>query len=174
MTLWFVLLHLQPIVSFDTARCALNGEGVWSIGMVTGPSILNLTTPIGQIGLKKTCLKNPIISCFDVTDIAAAFVADPFLFVEDNLASNPWYAFFEVKNMNPLKELNRRRGQIALSISHDQVDNLSLSPPLLEVPLPSLCLSLVLFLAGEKLEISTCCLCKSDPSFLSICLQTSK
>jgi hypothetical protein len=123
VVVWIFLLHLQSIVSFDTARCALNAEGVWSIGMIAGPSILNLTTPIRQVGREKPCSKNPIISCVDVTDIPAAFVADPFLYVEDNLASNPWYAFFEVQNM----QINNVRGQIALSISEDQVSYFSVS-----------------------------------------------
>jgi hypothetical protein len=40
--------------------------------MVTGLSILNLTIPMGQIGHRKTCLKNPIISCFDVNQPSSA------------------------------------------------------------------------------------------------------
>jgi hypothetical protein len=148
LEMWRLLgffLNVRTLFSFDTARCSLNGEGVWSIGMVTGPSLFNLTTPTGQVG-GKLCLKNPIISCFDVDDIPAAFVADPFLFVEDNLASNPWYAFFEVKNMFPSKDLNRRRGQIALAISYNQV---------------FLCyLLLHSATVGKNLEISECCLCE--------------
>lgn len=123
--LTFILLfYVSSIVSFDTGRCSLNGEGVWAVGMVTGTSIFNLTSPYDQIH-GESCSRNPIITCIDVTDIPAAFVADPFLYVEDNIASNPWYAFFEVKNMNPDPSLNRRRGQIGVAISNNLVIHFS-------------------------------------------------
>ena len=38
---------------------------------------------------------NPVLSAIDVTDIAASFVADPFLFKE---ADGQWFLFFEVLN----------------------------------------------------------------------------
>ena len=40
------------------------------------------------------CIKNPILTCEDVTDVNASYVADPFLFIQG--PNDPWYLFFEV------------------------------------------------------------------------------
>lgn len=54
-------------------------------------------------------VSNPVIKASDVTDVSAQFVADPFLFHENNL----WYMFFEVLNTGT------NRGEIGVAISHD-------------------------------------------------------
>jgi VCBS repeat-containing protein len=53
-------------------------------------------------------ITNPVLTAADVSDVPAAFVADPFLFFEDDV----WYLFFEV-----LKE--NGHGDIALAVSTD-------------------------------------------------------
>ena len=129
---------------FNTINCSLNGEGIWGIGLITGSTLFDLTTPIDPLpsnskistnshsisskissktlsnsSSQGTCHRNPIISCIDILDTPTAFVADPFLYIENNEANNTWYAFYELKNMN--STVNRRRGQIGLSESYDQV-----------------------------------------------------
>jgi chitodextrinase len=56
-----------------------------------------------------TFITNPVLTAADVTDISAAFVADPFLFYE----SGTWYMFFEAYNSAT------RHGDIALALSSD-------------------------------------------------------
>ncbi|HEX6047213.1 MAG TPA: hypothetical protein VFZ22_22175 [Pyrinomonadaceae bacterium] len=72
---------------------------MWSIGIYTGDSPFQLapTTP------------NPVLTHTDVTDIPAAFVADPFMIRRDGR----WHMFFEVMNRET------RRGEIALAVSDD-------------------------------------------------------
>ena len=60
---------------------------MWSIGIYTGPSPLELS-PAGGI-------ENPVLSAADVTDVPASFVADPFMVWTGGL----WHMFFEVKNL---------------------------------------------------------------------------
>ena len=52
---------------------------------------------------------NPVIKASDVTDVSAQFVADPFLFHENN----QWHMFFEVLNTGT------NRGEIGVAASHD-------------------------------------------------------
>lgn len=59
---------------------------MWSIGIYTGPSPLDLSPAAG--------IENPVLSAADVTDVPASFVADPFMVHTDGL----WHMFFEVKN----------------------------------------------------------------------------
>jgi hypothetical protein len=74
---------------------------VWSIGIYTGVSPLRLYPS------RKT--SNPVLAPADVSDVPAAFVADPFM-----LRSNgSWYMFFEVMNSSSDK------GEIGLAESHD-------------------------------------------------------
>ena len=54
-------------------------------------------------------VRNPVLTASDVTDIPAAFVADPFLIHENNI----YYMFFEVLNTNT------SQGDIGLAISND-------------------------------------------------------
>ena len=66
---------------------------MWSIGIYTGPSPFELS-PAAQIS-------NPVLTYADVTDVPAAFVADPFL-----IRANQWFMFFEVlRNDSPIGEI---------------------------------------------------------------------
>lgn len=56
---------------------------MWSIGIYTGESPYDLK-PASQIG-------NPVLTAAHVTDVPAAFVADPFI-----IRANTWFMFFEV------------------------------------------------------------------------------
>lgn len=58
----------------------------WSVGIYTGEDPFSIR-PSSQ-------LPNPVLSAADVTDIQAAFIADPFLVREGGL----WYMFSEVLN----------------------------------------------------------------------------
>ncbi len=73
----------------------------WSIGILTGNSLLDLSAP-NQVS-------NPVLTCHDVTDVHAGFVADPFMLRREGC----WYMFFEVLN------LQTDKGQIALATSSD-------------------------------------------------------
>lgn len=73
----------------------------WSIGIHTGKSLRQLSSP--------RQISNPVLSARDVSDVSAAFVADPFMVRKDNL----WYMFFEVFN------ISSKRGEIALATSRD-------------------------------------------------------
>jgi hypothetical protein len=61
-------------------------EQVWSIGIQGGGSPLQLAPLMG--------VRNPVLTGMDVTDIAADFVADPFLL----RGENEWHLFFEIGN----------------------------------------------------------------------------
>ena len=77
---------------------------MWSIGIYTGDSPLQLQAPPGR--------HNPVLTRDAVSDIPASFVADPFMVRADGV----WYMFFEV--------LNRQndRGEIALAVSDSGLD----------------------------------------------------
>lgn len=74
---------------------------LWSIGLYSGPSPFALRPALD--------VSNPILTAGDVDDVAASFVADPFLV----RGRGCWYLFFEV--------LNRAssRGEIGLATSAD-------------------------------------------------------
>ena len=55
--------------------------------------------------------KNPVITAEDVTDVAAQFVADPFIIN----ANGSWYMFFEVLEKSP------DRGLISYAVSEDGI-----------------------------------------------------
>ena len=59
-------------------------QQIWSIGVYSGPSPLQLA-PIPGV-------RNPALTAADVTDVKADFVADPFLVREGGL----WHLFFEI------------------------------------------------------------------------------
>jgi hypothetical protein len=82
----------------DAARFAL-----WSIGLYSGESPLTLRPDLQ--------VTNPVITRDSVTDVAASFVADPFLYRADNL----WHLYFEVLNRG------NGRGEIGLATSTDLV-----------------------------------------------------
>jgi hypothetical protein len=73
----------------------------WAIGLYTGESPFALS-PWGEV-------TNPILTGENVTDVAAAFVADPFMLQVDQT----WYMFFEVLNQQ------RGKGEIGLATSDD-------------------------------------------------------
>ena len=64
------------------------------VGMMFGTTPFDLFIPknngmLAGVGMK--AVKNPIITCADVNDRKALFVADPFLFILHSKLSNPWY-----------------------------------------------------------------------------------
>jgi hypothetical protein len=74
---------------------------VWSIGIYAGISPFKL--------LPHPKITNPILSRDDVSDVPAAFVADPFML----RVNGSWYMFFEVMNAQSNK------GEIGLAVSAD-------------------------------------------------------
>jgi hypothetical protein len=72
---------------------------VWSIGIYSGPSPFAFSP----------AAVNPVMAAGDVTDVDAAFVADPFLIREQDT----WYMYFEVLLRTS------RRGVIGLATSPD-------------------------------------------------------
>ncbi len=77
---------------------ARNGPQRWALGIYTGPSPLSLA-PAPRV--------NPALTRWEVTDVPAGFVADPFLLHRDGT----WYLFFEVWNEASGK------GEIGLAVS---------------------------------------------------------
>src|SRR5262245_52459901 len=73
----------------------------WSIGIYTGRSPLELTPA--------TNLEQPVLTARHVTDVPAAFFADPFMIRVNHV----WYMFFEVINRES------RKGEIGLATSED-------------------------------------------------------
>jgi len=73
----------------------------WSIGIYTGVSPLNL--------MDSSKIRNPVLSRRNVSDVRAAFVADPFMIK----ANGSWSMFFEVMNSKSDK------GEIGFAISAD-------------------------------------------------------
>jgi hypothetical protein len=71
----------------------------WSIGVYQGPDPFHLSDPDE--------IDNPVFTARDVSDVNAAFVADPFM-VE---AEGKYYLFFEVMN------LNTNTGDIGVALS---------------------------------------------------------
>ena len=76
-------------------------EDVWSIGIYAGQSPFDVQSPPG--------VRNPVLTRESVSDVPAAFVADPFM-IE---ANGSWYMFFEVMNWRTGK------GEIGLAQSQD-------------------------------------------------------
>ena len=77
---------------------------VWSLGIYQGQSPLTLS-PAAYVS-------NPVLTYRSVTDVPAAFVADPFMVKADDA----WYMFFEVFNRAS------GRGEIALASSSNTRD----------------------------------------------------
>ena len=76
-------------------------EQEWSIGIYIGESPFDLRPP--------TNVHNPVLTRNDISDVTAAFVADPFMLKVNHL----WYMFFEVMNRQS------RKGEIGLATSED-------------------------------------------------------
>ncbi len=79
-------------------------QNQWSIGIYIGKS------PFDFVSSKK--IKNPVITRKHVSDVYAAFVADPFMLKVDNT----WYMLFEILNNKT------GRGEIGLATSQDTVN----------------------------------------------------
>jgi hypothetical protein len=94
--------HAHRFYIKEPARSWYN-EAIFSIGIYTGPSPLHLGPAPG--------VRNPVVTRDHVTDVPAAFVADPFLL----RTGNTWHLFFEVMNWRT------ERGEIGLAISRDGV-----------------------------------------------------
>jgi hypothetical protein len=62
------------------------GFGRWSIGIYTGNSPFNFSSPENVI--------NPVLTSDDITDCKAWYIGDPFIIIE----KSTWYMFFEVWN----------------------------------------------------------------------------
>lgn len=75
----------------------------FSIGIYTGESPLALVDPVD--------VDNPVLTREDVSDVPAAFVADPFMLRRDG----SWYMFMEVFNRI------HRRGEIGVATSEDGI-----------------------------------------------------
>ncbi len=86
---------------YDHRSPASEQTGPWSIGIYAGPSPLDVADT--------DLVSNPVLTHADVTDIDAAFVADPFVIKKDET----YYMFFEVLN----RENNQ--GDIAFATSPD-------------------------------------------------------
>jgi hypothetical protein len=85
--------------SLFSAAPASGGQQVWSIGLYGGTSPFGLTPANG--------VRNPVLSRVHVSDVPAAFVADPFLL----RTAGAWHMFFEVMNRRTSK------GEIGLATS---------------------------------------------------------
>ena len=79
-------------------------ETTWSIGIYTGPSPFQLSSPAN--------VSNPVLTAGDVTDVDAALVAHPFMTVTDSV----YFMFFTVKD-----KINQH-GSIGLAESLNGVD----------------------------------------------------
>jgi hypothetical protein len=101
--LWIALLGLAaPLLLW--ARWSVRREDVWSISIYAGRDPLHLA-PHQSIGAA------PILSASDVGDVAAEFVADPFMVKR----GSDWYMFFEIL------ESSSGRGVIGVASSPDGV-----------------------------------------------------
>ena len=78
-------------------------EAIWSIGIYMGDSATHFAS--------SAMINNPVLTAEDVSDIDAAFVADPFMVQ----AKHKWFMFFEVLN-NKTKQ-----GDIGLAESTDGI-----------------------------------------------------
>src|SRR5690349_6735915 len=82
---------------------------MWSIGIYTGNSPYALS-PASEIS-------NPVLTAANVTDIPAAFVADPFM-----IRVNPWLMFFEVlRNDRPIGEIGLASSENGLEWKYEQI-----------------------------------------------------
>jgi hypothetical protein len=95
---------LPPTPSMATPPLAADAARLipeWSIGIYVGTSPWDFTSP--------TQIDNPVLTRRDVSDVPAAFVADPFML----RTAHTWYMFFEVVNTYTNK------GEIGLACSAD-------------------------------------------------------
>jgi hypothetical protein len=78
-----------------------NAKSKWSIGIYSGSNPLQLAP--------HPAAENPVLSCLDVSDVSASFVADPFMI----RSGDTWHMFFEVLNSK------ENKGEIGLATSAD-------------------------------------------------------
>ncbi len=76
-------------------------EDIWSIGIYTGKTFLDMSPSPDVL--------NPVLTREHVSDVAASYVADPFMLKSKGI----WYMFFEVMNWKTCK------GEIGLATSHN-------------------------------------------------------
>ena len=93
-----VFLLLIAIIQQLLQKAFIGQKKKYSIGIYSGDTIFNLS---------EKEFKNPILTKFDVTDVVASFVADPFILKE----KDKYYLFFEVKSKR-----KRDIGEIGLAI----------------------------------------------------------
>src|SRR5579862_7906481 len=93
--------YIKTLLGLNQPPAQPRNKPLWSIGIYSGASPLTLGPDLTQPG--------PILTREQVTDVPAAFVADPFLV----RSADAWHLFFEV--------LNRRnwRGEIGVATSAD-------------------------------------------------------
>src|SRR5215467_13337522 len=83
---------------------AAQKTAIWSIGIFSGPTLSDLKPVPG--------IEMPVLSARHVTDVAAEFVADPFMI----RVGGRWHMFFEVMNAGIDK------GDIGLATSSNGLD----------------------------------------------------
>jgi hypothetical protein len=91
-----LIILIQQILN----KAIIGQKKKYSIGIYEGDNIFDL----------KPLKNNPVLTKFDVNDVRASFVADPFVIKENDL----YYFFFEVKSKR-----KRDIGEIGLAISED-------------------------------------------------------
>src|SRR6185436_5246805 len=93
--------YIKRLLGVASPEAQPRNKALWSIGVFGGESPLRLRAD--------KALAAPAITRDDLTDISAAFIADPFLARSDD----GWYLFFEA--------LNRAndRGEIGVATSRD-------------------------------------------------------
>src|SRR5690349_18629008 len=97
---------MKLLLSLGLAACCLapaadETKSFWTIGIYTGPSPFQLSTPAG--------LTNPVLRGSDVTDMKVDTLAHPFLWIE----GSRYYLFFTAK------DLKADKGGIGMAESSD-------------------------------------------------------
>lgn len=92
---------IKKVLSLNKAPKPSLRQREWSIGIYLGESPFHFESP-------KT-VSNPVLTRKNVSDVEAAFVADPFMLEEGGM----WYMFFEVMNRQSHK------GEIGLATSRN-------------------------------------------------------
>lgn len=106
-----LIIHLCNIIHTAEGGCAKDHVGGrWSIGLFYGQTPL---APLSPCLHPNSCVQNPAVTCHDITDVNASYVADPFLYIKG--PGHPWYLFYEVYNFD------RKMGEIGCSVSLDLV-----------------------------------------------------
>lgn len=85
------------------SRPSSHCEHVWAIGICSGTGPLRMSPRSGA--------RNPVITGASITDVDAAFAADPFML----RVQETWYLFFELWNNSA------KKGEIGLAISQDGI-----------------------------------------------------